>query len=281
MLKALFFEETDMTGGRGTHAKILQAHLVYQDEGGEAIFYADRHVVHAESSAQAFDGLRLARRDVRRPEATFCPHMDAPAGDPIYAKLLDTLDANAHEYHLARFEPGELAEGFIQPGMIVCGHRSDIAAFGGIGAVCFFTDAGACEHLLATQTLRRPPPAVMHINLPAAAAGLHAEALLAAMVQQAGLPALRAHALEIGGAGAAAMTVEQRMKLTALLGSIAPAGALIAPDSKTIEWLKGRAHAPSGRDWPFAAEYWEGLAADADAAYDAAAHLALPQERSA
>lgn len=270
-----------MSHAHSTYAKIIAAHIVHRSDDGEAIVYADRHIVHPETSAQAFDGLRLAHRDVRRPEATFSPHADAPAGDPVRAKLLDTLDANAHEYHLARFETGELDEGIIQPGMIVCGHRSDIARFGGIGALCFFTDAGACEHLLATQTLRLTLPPVLRITLDSAAASLSAENILALLVTQAGLPVLRSHVLEMAGDGIAAMDVESRLRLAAVLSGIAPFGAVMAPDAKTAEWQKSRSHAPSGRDWPFACEYWETLAADANAAYDADVTLALPQERSA
>lgn len=264
-----------------TYTKIIAAHTVHREDGGEAIIYADRHILHPETSAQAFDGLRLAHRDVRRPEANFSPHADAPAGDPVRAKLLDTLDANAHDYHLTRFEAGELEEGIIQPGMVVCGHRSDIARFGGIGAVCFFTDAGLCEHLLATQTLRLTLPPVMGVSLPRSAAALSAENILALLVTQVGLPALRCHVLELAGDGAAAMDVDARLRLCAVLGGVATPGTMIAPDDKTAEWLKGRSHSPSGRDWPFADEYWGTLRADKDAAYDSTLALTLPQERSA
>jgi 3-isopropylmalate/(R)-2-methylmalate dehydratase large subunit len=270
-----------MSHAHSTYAKIIAAHSVHRSDDGVVIVYADRHIVHPETSAQAFDGLRLAHRDVRRPEATLSPHADAPAGDPIRAKLLDTLDANAHEYHLGRFETGEMEEGIVQPGMVVCGHRSDIARFGGIGAVCFFTDAGACEHLLATQTLRLTLPPVMRVTLESAAAALSAENILALLVTQAGLPALRGHVLELDGGGIAAMDVDARLRLCAVLSGVATSGTLIAPDEKTIEWLKGRNHAPSGRDWPFACDYWETLGADKDASYDAEVVLALPQERSA
>ncbi|MFN7114905.1 MAG: aconitase family protein [Alphaproteobacteria bacterium] len=264
-----------------TYTKIIAAHTVHREESGEMIIYADRHIIHPETSAQAFDGLRLAHRDVRRPEATLSPHADAPAGDPVRAKLLDTLDANAHEYHLARFETGELEDGIIQSGMVVCGHRSDIARFGGLGAVCFFTDAGACEHLLATQTLRLTLPPVLRVTLPQGAAALSAENILALLVTQAGLPALRSHVLELAGDGMTAMDIDARLRLCFVLSGVAVYGALTPPDDKTAEWLKGRGHAPSGRDWPFACEYWETLGADKDAAYDAAVTLALPQERSA
>jgi 3-isopropylmalate/(R)-2-methylmalate dehydratase large subunit len=263
-----------------TYAKIIAAHTVHREDGGDAIIYADRHILHPETSAQAFDGLRLAHRDVRRPEASFSPHADAPAGDPVRAKLLDTLDANAHDFQLARFESGELDDGLIQPGMVVCGHRSDIARFGGIGAVCFFTDAGLCEHLLATQTLRLTLPPVMCVTLPRGAAALSAENILALLVTQAGLPALRSHVLELVGEGAAEMDIDARLRLCAVLGGIATHGSVITPDDKIAEWLKNRSHAPSGRDWPFAAEYWETLGADKDAFYDTAVTLALPQERS-
>lgn len=245
------------------------------------LVYIDRHILHTDTSAQAFDGLRLAQRDVRRAEASFAPHADAPAGNPVQAKLLDTLDANAHEYHLARFENGELAEGILQPGMTVCGQRADIGAFGGIGAVCFFTDAAACEHALATQTLHIAPPPVMHIEIGEDIPVQSAESLLAQLVQQAGLPALRTHTLEMGGAGIRAMDIDARMRLCALLSSITPFGALVAPDEKTIDWLKGKSHSPSGRDWAFACEYWESLRADENAPYDARITLGSAAARSA
>ncbi len=270
-----------MSDSLGTYAKILRAHLVHQDSGGAAIVYIDRHIVHTDTSAQAFDGLRLAHRDVRRPEATFAPHADAPAGNPVRAKLLDTLDANAHEYRLARFETGELADGIAQPGMTLCGAREDISAFGAIGAVCFISDAGDCEHALATQTLRRMPAPVMYIDITPAFAAQTPETLLAALVQQAGLPALRAHVLELGGSGIAAMDMQTRLRLSSLLFGIAPFGAVIAPDDKTIDWLKGKPHAPSGRDWAFACEYWERLRADENAAYDAKITLGDHAARSA
>lgn len=271
----------DMSDALGTYAKIWRAHLVHTDDAGASLVYIDRHILHTDTSAQAFDGLRLAQRGARRAEACFAPYADAPAGNPVQAKLLDTLDANAHEYHLARFENGELAEGILQPGMTVCGQRADIGMFGGIGAVCFFADAAACEHALATQTLRLSAPPVMYIEMDADMAAHSAESLLAQLVQQTGLPALRTHALEMGGSGIAAMDIDARLRLAALLSGITPFGALIAPDEKTIDWLKGKSHAPSGRDWAFACEYWEDLRADENAPYDARVTLGSTAARSA
>lgn len=243
----------------GTYSKIIAAHTVHTDDAHGTIVYIDRHILHPGISAQAFDGLRLAHREVRRPEATYAPHADAAVGDPVQAKLLDTLDANAHEYHTARFEPGDLQDGLIQPGMTVAGHRNDVARFGGIGAVCFFNSVSCCEHILATQTLRLTLPPVLNVRIPAEEDLKKPEQIVAHLVTTHGMPVLRTHALHLYGDGISAIDIHTRMMTAEKIAVVAPHGAVLAIDDHTIEWLKGYTHAPSGRDWPMACQYWENL----------------------
>lgn len=248
-----------MSDVSGTYSKIVAAHTVHTDAGGSTIVYIDRHILHPHISAQAFDGLRIARRDVRRPEATYAPHPEKAPNDAVQAKLLDTLDANAHEYHTARFEPADLQDGLIQPGMTVAGHRSDIARFGGIGAVCFFSTPADCEHVLATQTLRLPLPPVLTVHLNEDDNLKSPEQIVAHLVTTYGLPTLRTHALYLHGTGIASLDIRTRMLATDKISVLAPYGAVMAIDNRTIDWFKGYTHAPSGRDWPLACAYWETL----------------------
>lgn len=248
-----------MSDAIGTYSKIIAAHTVHTDEAGGTIVYIDRHFLHPGISAQAFDGLRLAQRDVRRPEATYAPHADAQTNDPVQAKLLDVLDANAHEYHTARFDPADLQEGLIQPGMTVAGHRNDVSKFGGIGAVCFFNSSSCCEHILATQTLRLTLPPVLNIRIPAEENLHKPEQIVAYLVTTHGMPVLRSHAIHLYGDGISALDIRTRMGAAEKIAVVAPHGAVLAVDERTIEWLKGHPHAPSGRDWPLACQYWETL----------------------
>lgn len=248
-----------MSDVTGTYSKIIAAHTVHTDAAGHTIIYIDRHILHPHISAQAFDGLRLAQREVRHPEATYAPHLENAPHDPVQAKLLDTLDANAHEYHTARFEPADLQDGLIQPGMTVAGHRNDIARFGGIGAVCFFSTPAECEHVLATQTLRLPLPPVLTVHIGDDDNLKSPEQIVAHLVTTHGLPVLRTHALYLHGAGIAALDIRTRMTAADKIAVLAPHGAIMAVDSRTVEWFKGRTYAPSGRDWPQACAYWETL----------------------
>lgn len=248
-----------MSDFTGTYSRIIAAHTVHKDDAGGTTVYIDRHFLHPGISAQAFDGLRLAQRALRQPEATYAPHADTPVNDAAQAKLLDTLDANAHEYRTARFEPADLQEGLIQPGMTVAGHRNDIARFGGIGAACFFNTPSSCEHILATQTLRLMLPPVLNIRIPAGENLQKSEQIVAYLVITQGMPVLRSHALYLYGDGVTALDIHTRMMTAEKIAVVAPHGAVLSVDARTLEWLKGQPHAPSGRDWPLACQYWESL----------------------
>lgn len=253
---------------QSTYAKILAAHHVYHDDvRGDAV-YIDRHFLHHETSPQAFDGLRLAKRDVRHPEKNFAPHPDEGAGNPIIAKQLDTLDGNAYDFHLARFAAEDFDNGLTHPGMLIAGHPDTINGLGAYGVLSLpVKSAGMVEHILATQTaiIKKHPP-LMRVEIAVDAARLSLDKILAQLAPAADIK-LANYVVEFYGAGFAQIDMAMRWDLAQRAQKICHA-ALIAPDDVLFEYLRSKEFAPSGRDWSFALEYWQKLIPDDDAACD-------------
>lgn len=250
-----------------THAKILAAHQVHHDDARGDTVYVDRHFLHPETSPQAFDGLRLAKRDVRVPDMSFAPHADSIGSNPIIAKQLDTLDANAHDFHLARFDKQDVQNGLIQPGMVVAGHADDIAPLGAFGVYTLAVGAAETEHILATQTIVIEPPPVLRVMVAGDAKTATSEKILAQVMLAVTPAILKNHIVEYDGAVIKAMPLDTRMDLCARTFKCSR-GALLPPDTVIFEALKASPLAPAGRDWKFAQEYWESFMPDVNAAID-------------
>jgi 3-isopropylmalate/(R)-2-methylmalate dehydratase large subunit len=256
-----------MTTAQTCYAKIYQAHLVHTAEDGQGITYIDRHILHATTSAQAFDGLRAAHRDIRRPEASFAPHADIQAPNPIIAKLQDTLDANAHDFHTARFDPADFAQGFFHPGMTIAGHADDIATTGAFGALALCTTSATVEHILATQTILMKPAPVLCVTLQGPAQHITPAGLLAQLNAAYAPATLAAHIIEFHGPALADIDVPIRIDIAKQAASCS-AGALFPPDDVLFDYMRGLDFAPAGRDWAIAIEQWETFKPDADATGD-------------
>lgn len=257
-----------MSAPQSTYAKILAAHHVYTDDARGQAVYIDRHFLHHETSPQAFDGLRLAKRDVRHPDKNFAPHPDAHAGHPIMAKQLDTLDGNAYDFHLARFAAEDFDNGLTHPGMVIAGHPDTIGGLGAYGVLALpVTAAGTVEHILATQTaMIQKQPRLLRVEIPHDAARLSLEKILA-QLSPAADTTLSGYVAEFYGAGLAQIDMATRWDLVQRAQKICYA-ALIVPDDILFEYLRSKEFAPSGRDWAFAQEYWQKLMPDDHAACD-------------
>ena len=276
--------------------KIWDAHVVDRQDDGTCVLYIDRHLVHEVTSPQAFEGLRLASRPVRRPDATLAvadhnvPTSDRSLGiDDAQSRIqVDTLARNAAAFGIEYFDMADVRQGIVhiigpeqgltQPGMtIVCGD-SHTSTHGAFGALAFGIGTSEVEHVLATQTLLQRPAKNMRItvdgDLPT---GLTAKDLILALIGKIGTAGGTGHVVEYAGPAIRALALEGR--LTVCNRSIA-AGAragLIAPDQTTFDYLMGRPRAPKTGTWEQAVAYWRGLPSDPDARYDREVSLSVSE----
>jgi 3-isopropylmalate/(R)-2-methylmalate dehydratase large subunit len=267
--------------------KVWDRHLVHSAPGEPDLLYIDLHLVHEVTSPQAFDGLRLSGRRVRRPELTVATEdhnvptadIDRPIADPISAKQVDTLRANAAEFGITLYPMGHPGQGIVHvigpeqgrtlPGMtIVCGD-SHTATHGAFGALAFGIGTSEVEHVLATQTLPQSRPRWMSIDVDGALpAGVTAKDLILAIIGHIGTGGGIGHVIEYRGRAIEALSMEGRMTVCNMSIEAGARAGLIAPDDTTFAYLEGRAHAPTGAAWEAALDDWRTLRSDADAAWD-------------
>ena len=268
--------------------KIWDNHVVFTPPGELPLVYVDRHLVHEVTSPQAFEGLRLAGRRVRRPEATFAtpdhnvPTSDRrlPIADPVSKQQIDTLRANCQEFGVRLFDLDDVDQGIVhvigpelgitQPGMtIVCGD-SHTATHGALGALAFGIGTSEVEHVLATQTLPLKPFKTMAITvngpLPE---GVTAKDLILAVIARIGTGGGQGYVLEYRGEGVRGLSMEGRMTLCNMSIEAGARAGMVAPDETTFTYLEGRPHAPTGAHWDAALAYWQTLRTDDDATFDA------------
>ncbi|MEZ5281890.1 MAG: 3-isopropylmalate dehydratase large subunit [Acidimicrobiales bacterium] len=273
--------------GKTLSEKIWDQHVVHSD-GEQDLLYIDLHLIHEVTSPQAFDGLRMAGRKVRRPDLTVATEdhnvptadIDQPIADPISAKQVDTLRANTAEFGITNFPMGDPGQGIVhvigpeqgrtQPGMtIVCGD-SHTATHGAFGSIAFGIGTSEVEHVLATQTLpqRRPKTMAITVNgeLPPEST---AKDVVLAIIGRIGTGGGIGSILEYRGPVIEALSMEGRMTVCNMSIEAGAKAGLIAPDETTFEYLKGRAHAPSGESWDAAVAAWQQLRTDDDAVFDA------------
>jgi 3-isopropylmalate/(R)-2-methylmalate dehydratase large subunit len=265
--------------------KLWERHVVREEAGEPALLYVDLHLVHEVTSAQAFEGLRLAGRPVRRPELTVAtmdhnvPTLPGPITDDLARAQLDALRANCAEFGITLHATGSGHEGIVhvigpelgltQPGkLIVCGD-SHTSTHGAFGALAFGIGTSEVEHVLATQTLPQHRPKTMLLEfrgeLPAA---LTAKDLILGAIGRVGVGGGVGYAVEYAGEAIRGLSMEQRMTVCNMSIEWGARAGMVAPDETTFAYLEGREHAPRGAGWERALDDWRSLASDPGAAYD-------------
>lgn len=271
--------------------KVWRDHVVKQGENGEPdLIYIDLHLVHEVTSPQAFDGLRLAGRKVRRPDLTIATEdHNVPttvAGgkidlieEPTSRTQIATLRKNAEEFGIRLHPMGDREQGIVhvvgpqlgltQPGTtVVCGD-SHTATHGAFGAMAFGIGTSEVEHVLATQTLPLKPFKTMAVNVTGELQdGVTAKDLILAIIAKIGTGGGQGHVIEYRGEAIEKLSMEARMTICNMSIEAGARAGMIAPDETTFEYLKGRPHAPQGEQWDEAVEYWKSLVTDEDAKFD-------------
>jgi 3-isopropylmalate/(R)-2-methylmalate dehydratase large subunit len=266
--------------------KIWRRHLVH-DDNGTAIVFVDLHLVHEVTSPQAFEGLRLSGRRVRRPDLTVAtmdhnvPTTDRslPITDPIAKQQMDTLSANCAEFGIPCFGLGDPRQGIVhiigpelgltQPGMtIVCGD-SHTATHGAFGALAFGIGTSEVEHVLATQTLVQRRPKTMEVRVDGALGfGVGAKDLILGVIGAIGVDGAVGHVIEYTGDAVRALSMEGRMTMCNMSIEAGGRAGMVAPDETTFAYIEGRSAAPRGAQWDEAVADWRTLASDPGAVYD-------------
>ncbi len=272
--------------------KIWDDHVVHSAPGEPDLLYIDLHLIHEVTSPQAFDGLRLAGRKVRRPDLTIAtedhntPTIDInkPIADPISKLQVDTLRKNAAEFGIRLHSLGDIEQGIVhvvgpqlgitQPGMtIVCGD-SHTSTHGAFGALAFGIGTSEVEHVLATQTLPQSKPKMMAVNVEGTLRkGVTSKDIILALIAKIGTGGGQGYVIEYRGSAIRALSMEARMTICNMSIEAGARAGLIAPDQTTFDYIKGRPHAPEGAQWEQAVEYWSSLYSDADAHFDAQVDL--------
>src|SRR5712691_3884139 len=272
--------------------KVWDAHVVHQFPEGPALLYVDLHLVHEVTSPQAFDGLRQAGRRVRRPALTVAtvdhnvPTGDraAPIADPIAARQLEALAANARDFGLELFDLRSPQQGIVhvigpelgltQPGMVIVCGDSHTATHGAFGALALGIGTSEVEHVLATQCLVWSKPGTMEALVTGTLApGVTAKDLILALIGRIGTAGATGHVIEYTGEAIRALSMEQRMTVCNMSIEAGARAGMIAPDETTVAYLAGRPRAPSGAAWDRAVGKWRELHTDPGATYDK--HLEL------
>lgn len=277
-----------MAEPRTLSEKIWDHHVV---PGGEpdhpTLLFIDLHLVHEVTSPQAFDGLRMHGRSVRRPDLTIATEdhnvpttdVDKPIADPISRKQVDVLRANCKEYGITEYPMGAPGQGIVhvigpeqgltQPGMtIVCGD-SHTSTHGAFGALAFGIGTSEVEHVLATQTLPQNKPGTMAVNVEGELpAGVTAKDIILAIIGRIGTGGGIGSVIEYRGSAIRALSMEGRMTVCNMSIEAGARAGLVAPDDTTFTYLEGRTFAPKGSAWEQALDHWRSLPTDDGAAFD-------------
>jgi 3-isopropylmalate/(R)-2-methylmalate dehydratase large subunit len=271
--------------GRTLAEKVWDAHVVRRADGEPDLVYIDLHLVHEVTSPQAFDGLRLADRAVRRPDLTLAtedhnvPTDVLTIEDPVSLKQVEALRRNCAEFGIRLHPMGDAGQGIVhvigpqmgvtQPGMtIVCGD-SHTSTHGAFGALAFGIGTSEVEHVLATQTLPLVQPKTMVVEVEGSLpAGATPKDLVLALIAQVGTGGGQGHVVEYRGEAIRALSMEGRMTVCNMSIEWGARAGMIAPDETTYTYLKGRPSAPAGADWDAAVAAWDKLGTDADAVFD-------------
>ena len=267
--------------------KIWDAHVVHHEPGKPAILYIDCHLVHEVTSPQAFEGLRLAGRPVRRPDLTFATadhnvptsSRSLPIADPISKTQIDTLESNCRQFGIQLYGLDSPDQGIVhvigpelgltQPGAtIVCGD-SHTSTHGAFGALAFGIGTSEVEHVLATQCLPQSKPKTLLISVEGKLArGVTAKDVVLFMIRSIGTDGASGHVIEYAGETIRGLTMEERMTVCNMSIEAGARAGMIAPDETTYAYLEGRPLAPKGAAFDAAVKYWKTLPTDEGAAFD-------------
>jgi 3-isopropylmalate/(R)-2-methylmalate dehydratase large subunit len=274
--------------GRTLAEKVWDAHVVRRGTDGEPdLLYIDLHLIHEVTSPQAFDGLRLAGRSLRRPDLTIATedhntptqNIELPIADPVSRTQIETLRRNCAEFGVRLHSLGDVEQGIVhvvgpqlglsQPGLtVVCGD-SHTSTHGAFGALAFGIGTSEVEHVMATQTLPLKPFRTMAITIDGVLPeGSTSKDIILAVIAKIGTGGGQGYVLEYRGEAIRALSMESRMTICNMSIEAGARAGMVAPDDTTFEYLKGRPHAPEGDDWDAAVEYWRTLASDDDAVFD-------------
>jgi 3-isopropylmalate/(R)-2-methylmalate dehydratase large subunit len=267
--------------------KLWDRHLIHEAPGEHDLLYIDMHLVHEVTSPQAFDGLRLADRPVRRPDLTIATadhnvptiRIERPIEDPISATQLAALDTNCGSFGIRLYPVADPGQGIVHvigpeqgltlPGMtIVCGD-SHTSTHGGFGALAFGIGTSEVEHVLATQTLPQVRPKNMAVTVDGELQpGVTAKDVILAIIGQIGTGGGIGHIIEYRGSTIRALSMEGRMTICNMSIEAGAKAGMIAPDDTTFAYVEGRANAPTGALWERALEDWKTLPTDDGAVFD-------------
>ncbi|OBF49738.1 3-isopropylmalate dehydratase large subunit [Mycobacterium sp. 852002-50816_SCH5313054-b] len=277
--------------------KVWDDHVVVR--GGESeqadapdLIYIDLHLVHEVTSPQAFDGLSLAGRRVRRPDLTLATEdhnvptldIDKPIADPVSRTQVETLRHNCAEFGVRLYPMGDIDQGIVhvvgpqlgltQPGMtIVCGD-SHTSTHGAFGALAMGIGTSEVEHVLATQTLPLRPFKTMAVNVDGTLpTGVTAKDIILALIAKIGTGGGQGHVIEYRGSAIESLSMEGRMTVCNMSIEAGARAGMVAPDDTTYEFLRGRPHAPAGAQWDAALEYWRQLGTEPGAVFDTEVYL--------
>ncbi|MGC8668212.1 MAG: 3-isopropylmalate dehydratase large subunit [Chthonomonadales bacterium] len=276
-----------MTQPRTLFEKIWSAHEVYAAKGEPALLYIDLHLVHEVTSPQAFDGLRLNGRRVRRPDLT-CATMDhnvpttgrsEEAADPVSRKQMEVLQRNCREFGVTLFDIRHPNQGIVHiigpelgltlPGMtIVCGD-SHTSTHGAFGALAFGIGTSEVEHVLATQCLQQHRPRTMEIRVNGSLGlGVTAKDVILGIIARIGTDGATGHVVEYTGEVIRSLSMEGRMTVCNMSIEAGARAGMVAPDDTTFAYIEGRPYAPKGVRWEQALDAWRALSTDPGASYD-------------
>jgi 3-isopropylmalate/(R)-2-methylmalate dehydratase large subunit len=273
--------------GKTLAEKVWDEHVVRTAEGEPDLLYIDLHLIHEVTSPQAFDGLRLAGRPVRRPDLTLATEdhnvptidWDKPIADPVSKTQVDTLRKNAAEFGVRLHPLGDVEQGIVhvvgpqlgltQPGMtIVCGD-SHTSTHGAFGAIAFGIGTSEVEHVLATQTLPQAKPKTMAVTVNGTLPeGVTAKDLILTLITQTGTGGGQGYIVEYRGEAIEQLSMEGRMTVCNMSIEWGAKAGMIAPDQTTFDYIEGKPEAPKGDDWDAAVAHWKTLVTDADATFD-------------
>jgi len=272
---------------RTLYEKIWEAHLVAEKPGQPAVIYIDRHLVHEATSPQAFSGLKIAGRKVRRPDLTFSvvdhsiptKNRHLPMLDQIGAAQIDALARNCREHGILFFDMQSPQQGIVhvigpelgitQPGLtIVCGD-SHTSTHGGLGALAFGIGTSEVEHVLATQCLVQFKSKTMLVRVDGGRApGVTAKDIILAIIGKIGIAGGTGHVIEYAGEAIRGLSIEGRMTVCNMSIEGGARAGMVAPDETTFAYLEGRPFVPRGKDFTVAVDHWKSLATDAGAKFD-------------
>lgn len=272
--------------GKNIIEKVWDQHVVYHEDGKPDLLYIDLHLLHEVTSPQAFEGLRLNHRNVRRPDLCFAtmdhnvPTKNLPIiNDPIAKTQINTLAKNCEEFGVPLADMGHPDQGIVhvigpqlgltQPGKtIVCGD-SHTSTHGAFGAIAFGIGTSEVEHVLSTQTLWQSKPKTMQIHVKGELGfGVTAKDIILAIIAKFGIDVGTGHIVEFTGDAIHKLSMEERMTICNMSIEAGAKAGLISPDEITVDYIKGRKYAPQGDKFEEAKKYWLSLASDPDATYD-------------